>query len=90
MLLDFPGCISRALRPLIAPPPRRPALWAAYSGAGPDEGCSVDALAVTRGPTRPSTRVGAGRGRLASTVPGVRYSPLQGPLKRLKHSIPSL
>lgn len=33
MLLDFPGCTSRALRPLIAPPPRRPALWAADSGA---------------------------------------------------------
>lgn len=49
----------------------------------------MDALAVKRRPTRRSTRMGADRRGLASTVPGVRYSALPGSLKELKHSIPA-
>lgn len=83
MLLDFPGCTSCALRPLIAPPPRRPAPWAADSGAGPDEGCSLDTLAEEERPTRSSTRVGAEPARLANAMRGVRYSSLPGSLREL-------
>lgn len=75
------------------PPAHRPAPSAPRAlGSGlrgrPDEGCSVDALAVETRPTPSSTRVGAERERLASATPGVRYSTLRGSLKEHKHSIP--